>query len=129
MDKEEFKRVLSESFSLSAAGRTSRRMFWLAQLVYLAIYIVLFLATAPLGQFGAFASLAVSVVVMIVSWLLLIRRLHDIGKSGWWSLLILVPVVGLVAIMIFGFAQSAPGANRWGENPAGLDLIRSLEER
>ncbi len=114
MSQSELKSVLAEAFKLSADGRLARRPFWLAQLVYLVIYLVVFPVTSLLGLVGAAISIAVSIYLMIVSWFLLIRRLHDITRSGWWSLLILVPVLGLVAIIIIGSAQSTPGTNRWG---------------
>ncbi len=117
MAQPEFKSVISEAFKLTAAGRTARRPFWLAQLVYLVIYLVVFPVTSVLGLVGAAISMAVSIYLMIVSWMLLIRRLHDISKSGWWSLVIFVPLVGLIALVYFGAVESTPGANRWGENP------------
>ena len=43
-----------------------------------------------------------------------IRRLHDIGKSGWWYLLILIPIVGSVALIIFWCQKSIPETNQWG---------------
>jgi uncharacterized membrane protein YhaH (DUF805 family) len=49
-----------------------------------------------------------------------VRRLHDVGKSGWWFLLVLVPLVGaLVLIFFFYIKDSEPGANQYGPNPKG----------
>ncbi len=56
-------------------------------------------------------------VILVFSWLLMIRRLHDITRSGWWSLLLFIPVVGFIALIYFGCAQSSFGANRWGVMP------------
>ncbi|SSC65484.1 unnamed protein product [Ciceribacter selenitireducens ATCC BAA-1503] len=43
-----------------------------------------------------------------------IRRLHDSDKSGWWILLGLVPLVGVVALIVFGCLPSSSGRNRFG---------------
>lgn len=48
------------------------------------------------------------------------KRWHDVDKSAWWILIGLVPVVGgLVALVFNGFVAGTPGANRFGEPPAG----------
>ncbi|MDR2934962.1 MAG: DUF805 domain-containing protein, partial [Candidatus Adiutrix sp.] len=48
-----------------------------------------------------------------------IRRLHDIGKSGWWLLLLLIPLVGAIIILVFLCLDSQPGENQYGPNPKG----------
>jgi uncharacterized membrane protein YhaH (DUF805 family) len=44
------------------------------------------------------------------------RRLHDIGRSGWWQLIGLIPVVGWIVLLIF-FVQDSHPANQHGPNP------------
>ena len=48
-----------------------------------------------------------------------VRRLHDTGRSGWWLLLALVPIVNLILIYFY-ICDSQPGANQYGENPKGM---------
>lgn len=48
-----------------------------------------------------------------------VRRLHDLGKSGWWWFIILVPIVGPIIILVFCVMDSQPGANEYGPNPKG----------
>lgn len=48
-----------------------------------------------------------------------VRRLHDTGRSGWWLLLALIPVVNLILIYFY-ICDSQPGANQYGENPKGM---------
>jgi uncharacterized membrane protein YhaH (DUF805 family) len=45
------------------------------------------------------------------------RRLHDIGKSGWWLLISLIPVIGWILLLIFFVKDGQPGVNQWGSNP------------
>ena len=42
------------------------------------------------------------------------RRLHDIDRSGWWQLIMFVPLVGLVVIVVFWCKRGTPGHNRFG---------------
>ena len=45
-----------------------------------------------------------------------VRRLHDIGKSGWFWLLNLIPFIGSIIILVFTIMDSQPGANKWGNS-------------
>jgi len=58
-----------------------------------------------------------SLAVLIPSWAVSIRRLHDVGKSGWFSLILLVPLVGAIWILILVCTDSQPGENQYGPNP------------
>lgn len=52
-----------------------------------------------------------------------IRRLHDTGRSGWWSLLYLVPVIGWVALIAFTLFNSDLGANAYGKSPKAWNSV------
>jgi uncharacterized membrane protein YhaH (DUF805 family) len=45
-----------------------------------------------------------------------VRRLHDTGRSGWWLLIGLVPVVGWIVLLVF-FVQDSQGENQYGSSP------------
>ena len=49
-----------------------------------------------------------------------VRRLHDTGRTGWWALLPLVPIVGGIALLVLCALDSEPGSNRFGPNPKGV---------
>jgi len=46
-----------------------------------------------------------------------VRRLHDIGKSGWWLLIAFVPIVGGIILLVWCATDSQPGDNQYGPNP------------
>ncbi|HEY8242609.1 MAG TPA: DUF805 domain-containing protein, partial [Casimicrobiaceae bacterium] len=48
------------------------------------------------------------------------RRLHDTGRSGWWLLIGLVPLVGAIVLIVFYVMDSQPGTNQYGPNPKGV---------
>jgi len=78
-------------------GKAGRLEFWSFVLVNLIIGIVI-------GFISSGLSSLYSLVVLIPSLAVGARRLHDTGRSGWWQLIGLVPVVGIIVLIIF-FAQ------------------------
>jgi len=48
-----------------------------------------------------------------------IRRLHDTGRSGWWILIGLIPIIGAIVLLVF-FVQDSNPDNQYGPNPKGL---------
>lgn len=47
----------------------------------------------------------------------LVRRLHDVDKSGWWFFISLIPIVGAIWLLILLFTEGTPGTNQYGVNP------------
>jgi uncharacterized membrane protein YhaH (DUF805 family) len=46
-----------------------------------------------------------------------VRRLHDVGKSGWMLLVALIPLIGAIWLLILFCKDSQPQENKWGANP------------
>jgi uncharacterized membrane protein YhaH (DUF805 family) len=90
------------------SGRAKRPEFW-----WFALFT--FLASMILGVVSSMLSGLFSLAVLIPSLAVGARRLHDIGRSGWWQLIWLVPVIGWI-IMIYWFVQeSNPAPNAFDE--------------
>ena len=109
--------VLSRTFSYS--GRSGRSEFWGFVLAVTIVGLIVFLIEkiagfdhAELGPYDAF-----SVLMVLPTLGLWVRRLHDIGKSGWWFLITLIPVIGVIVLFIWAARDSTPGQNRWGDRP------------
>ena len=49
-----------------------------------------------------------------------VRRLHDTGRTGWWILIGLIPLIGWIVLIVFYVQDSAPGDNEHGPNPKGI---------
>ena len=103
-------------------GRARRKEYWYYFLFNALIAIVLgiidgvtgtFSREVGLGLLGGLYSLAVFIPGFAVS----VRRLHDTGKSGWWLLIPLVPLVGVIVFLVFTVKDSEPGENQYGPNP------------
>ncbi len=62
-----------------------------------------------------------TLVAFIPGLAVFVRRLHDVGKSGWWWLIGLIPIVGFIWLLVLMCTDSQPGANKWGANPKGIN--------
>lgn len=105
------------------SGRARRKEFWSFALTHFIFYMLLsgidrLIGNAleletPMPILSSIYSLAVLIPSLAVS----VRRLHDIGKSGWWLLLSLIPCLGSLILLIFFLQNSQPGTNEYGPNP------------
>lgn len=104
------------------SGRSRRREYWGFILFYVLLVIVLALIDAALGtsaepaEPGILSSIFV-LAMLIPSFSVGVRRLHDTGRSGWWMLLSFVPLIGTIVLLVFTLQDSEPGENRYGPNP------------
>ena len=92
-------------------GRLNRKAYFMHTLKLIGLMIV----GAILAQF------LIGVPILIATWvgsyMISIRRLHDLNKSGWWVLLYLIPYVNLIFGLYLLFAPGTHGYNRYGEDP------------
>ena len=114
-------------------GRARRKEFWMFALlnflITICFYVCFFLGTAitAMGEDGAFIVVIAYIVLtlwnlfaLIPSITVTVRRLHDIGKSGWFFLLHLIPCgIGSLILLVFMCMDSQPGDNQYGPNPKG----------
>ena len=93
------------------AGRAPRSEYWNFTLFLIVVSIAL--AAAGLDQVGSFFSIATLLPSLAVG----VRRLHDTDRSGWWLLLLLVPLVGMIVLIVWFVRPGTQGANRFGDDP------------
>jgi uncharacterized membrane protein YhaH (DUF805 family) len=124
----------------SFEGRINRKPFWLSLLALVIAQWVLFiilgmvLGTSMMSMDPAADPAAVSAAAMkamIPMWIVVLvflypslaiyaKRWHDRGKSGWWTLICLVPLIGGIWMLVeCGFLRGTEGPNQYGNDPLG----------
>jgi uncharacterized membrane protein YhaH (DUF805 family) len=106
------------------AGRARRREFWMFTLVSFVISIVLSILDAVIGtDYGAGYGLLATIyglAILIPSLAVGVRRLHDIGRTGWWILIGLIPCVGLIVLLVFYAQDGQRTTNEYGPDPKAI---------
>lgn len=96
------------------SGRARRKEYWMFVLFYLIFYVLLSLVDKALGSYVF--TLVYSLVLLVPSISLATRRLHDTGRSGWWQLIVLIPLIGAIVLLVF-YVQDSHDDNDYGRNP------------
>ena len=103
------------------SGRARRKEYWFFLLWYVIISIGCGIVDAILGTHTArgvgLLGTLYALAVLIPSLAVAVRRLHDTGRTGWWILIGLIPVIGWIVILVFMFLDGQPGDNEYGPNP------------
>jgi uncharacterized membrane protein YhaH (DUF805 family) len=103
-------------------GRARRTEYWMfvlfsviAQIIFMVLDNLLGLAFVS-GSSGWLTVLYV-LAVFLPSLGVSVRRLHDTGRSGWWVLIALVPLVGAIVLIVFTATEGNRGPNAYGPDP------------
>ncbi|QNM86393.1 DUF805 domain-containing protein [Polaribacter pectinis] len=106
-------------------GRARRKEYWmfvLFQMIFAIVAMILdsvlglsFSPEIPYGWIYVLFGLATFIPGLAVA----VRRLHDIGKSGWWYLIAIIPLIGTIWLLVLLCTDSENGENKWGPNPKG----------
>ncbi len=104
------------------SGRARRKEYWMFVLFNIIFSVVATILDSVLGTldqdtgYGLLSGLY-ALAVLLPSLAVLVRRLHDIGKSGWWIFITLIPLVGAIWLLVLMVTDSQPGDNQYGPNP------------
>lgn len=123
------------------SGRSRRKEYWMFTLFGMLVNIAITLvfgrtAYTTLGWYAGFSTQLnttgdivsglfglFNLIPSIAVW---VRRLHDIDRSAWWILLMLVPIIGWFTLFVFACLDGTRGANRFGrdpKNPTDVDVF------
>jgi uncharacterized membrane protein YhaH (DUF805 family) len=104
------------------SGRARRKEYWMFVLFNIIFAIVAMIldnvfgiamegvGNGPIYRLYLLATLIPSLAVAV-------RRLHDVGKSGWMILISLIPIIGAIWLLVLMVTDSNPGENQYGQNP------------
>ncbi len=115
-------KVLKQCFDFS--GRARRKEYWMFVLFnsifgFVAIMLDSIYGMERSGYFQKIGPIFIlyNLLTIMPRLAVEVRRLHDVGKSGWMVLLSLIPIIGTIWIFILMITDSVPSENRWGKNP------------
>jgi uncharacterized membrane protein YhaH (DUF805 family) len=99
---------------LSFEGRLNRKPFWL--------WVLASLIIASIAQIidGREPGPVTAIVALLLIWPWLAttaKRLHDTDRSGWWMLIVFVPLIGGIWLLVLEVLRGTPGPNRYGPDP------------
>ena len=117
-------------------GRARRSEYW----YYTLMNVIIVITLEILLGVGAMVSSVLAIIVglllivyaigtLVPSISVMVRRLHDIGKSGWWYFIALIPLAGPIWLIVLLATDSQPGSNEYGINPktGEVDLINTIK--
>jgi uncharacterized membrane protein YhaH (DUF805 family) len=123
-------KVMKENFS-NFSGRARRKEFWMWYLFYVIVLIVAMIldgvlgtgfeigygVTSPYGWIYLIAALAHVIPGLAVS----VRRLHDVGKSGWFMFISLIPIIGGIWLLVLMCTDGDSSENAYGPSPKSVE--------
>ena len=119
-------KCLKQYFDFS--GRARRKEYWMFCLFNLIIAYILNVIDSAIGLTFPVGIVELGILGVIYSLLLFIpglavgvRRLHDIGKSGWFYLIGLIPLVGAIIVLIWFCKEGEHKTNKWGPDPKNIE--------
>jgi uncharacterized membrane protein YhaH (DUF805 family) len=119
-----FKKCMNQYADFS--GRARRKEYWMFSLFYflsiIGTLVVDVILMSVIGSSMPFITILFMLAVAVPSLSVMVRRLHDTDRSGWWFLVTLVPFVGSFILLFFLCVDGTVGENRFGPNPKGLEL-------
>ena len=131
-----FLKVVRDNYS-NFNGRAQRKEYWMFYLFYTIFAIIAMVADNILGTvftvgegyytvsigYGWICVLFM-IALLIPTFAVSVRRLHDIGKSGWWWLITLIPLAGFIWFLVLLCTDSSPGDNKYGASPKASTVLK-----
>ena len=109
------------------SGRARRKEYWMFVLFNAIIAYVISFVLGLIARLTGIMALAYlpyvyTLAVFIPSLAVAVRRLHDVGKSGWMYLIALIPIVGWIWLIVLFCTDGQKDHNQWGDNPKGSEI-------
>jgi uncharacterized membrane protein YhaH (DUF805 family) len=127
-----WKKVVFKNYA-NFQGRARRSEYWYYALfnviLILPLYVIAMIGlvseTTALSILGGLGYIVILLGTFIPSLAAVVRRLHDVGRSGWYYFIALIPIAGVIILIVWLFTEGNRGANEYGDdpkNPAAFEL-------
>lgn len=121
---EAVKTCITKYFGFYGRARRSEYWYWVlfTFLLSLVAGILDLIIGTDYDAGGGVLSTIVSLAILAPSLAAGARRLHDTGRTGWWQLIMLIPVIGFFVLLVFFVFDSQEGENKYGPNPKAVTV-------
>ena len=118
-------KVMRDNYA-NFSGRARRKEYWMFVLVQTIVMIGLMILDSVLGLDFELQGISLGygylyligiIVHFIPSLALVVRRLHDVGKSGWFYFIFLIPLIGVIWLLVLYCTEGQKQDNKWGPDP------------
>ena len=118
-------KVMRDNYA-NFSGRARRKEYWMFVLVQAIVMIGLMILDSVLGLDFELQGISLGygylyliglIVHFIPSLAVLVRRLHDVGKSGWFYFIFLIPLIGVLWLLVLYCTEGQKQDNKWGPDP------------
>ena len=118
-------KVMRDNYA-NFSGRARRKEYWMFVLVQTIVMIGLMILDSVLGLDFELQGISLGygylyliglIVHFIPSLAVLVRRLHDVGKSGWFYFIFLIPIIGIIWLLVLYCTEGQKEDNKWGPDP------------
>jgi uncharacterized membrane protein YhaH (DUF805 family) len=104
------------------SGRARRKEYWFFFLFNVIVSIVLSVIDVTVGTYSATSGVGLlsgiyGLAVIIPSIAVGVRRMHDIDRTGWWLLIVFIPLIGVLVLLVFALLPGTAGDNKYGPDP------------
>lgn len=110
----------AKAFDFSSRARRSEYWFFaLFNIIFSFLFglVVGFVVAPASPELAGIVNIAYQIAVIFPALSVSVRRLHDTDHSGWWLLIILLPLVGALILLLWMVREGTPGPNKYGPNP------------
>jgi uncharacterized membrane protein YhaH (DUF805 family) len=120
-----YKKVVFENYA-NFKGRARRSEYWYFALMNLIILVIATVLDSTLGMnFAPFPYGYLYLLVVLTTFIpglaVAVRRLHDVGKSGWFYFIALIPIIGAIWLLVLFFTEGNKGENQYGPDPKAIE--------
>ena len=118
-------KVMRDNYA-NFSGRARRKEYWMFVLVQTIVMIGLMILDSVLGLDFELQGISLGygylyligiIVHFIPSLAVVVRRLHDVGKSGWFYFIFLIPLIGVIWLLVLYCTEGQKQDNKWGPDP------------